>query len=46
VRVLIIYYSKYGNTEKVAKLIGEGISSIEKNEVIIKNVKDVNLKNE
>jgi len=46
VRVLIVYYSKYGNTEKVAKLIGEGISSTGDNELIIKNVKDVKLKNE
>lgn len=45
-KVLIVYDSKYGNTERVAKLIGEGISSNEKNEVIIKIVKDVNLKNE
>ena len=43
-RVLIVYYSKYGNTEKVAKLIGEGISSTEDNEVKINNVKNVNLK--
>jgi len=44
VKVLIVYYTKYGNTEKVAKLIGEGISSKEGNEVVVKNVKDVNLK--
>jgi menaquinone-dependent protoporphyrinogen IX oxidase len=44
VRVLIVYATKYGNTEKVAKLIGEGISSVEGNEVIVKNVKDINLK--
>ena len=43
-RVLIVYATKYGNTEKVAKLIGEGISSVEGNEVIVKNVKDVKLK--
>jgi flavodoxin len=41
---LIVYYTKYGNTERVAKLIAEGISSVEGNEVIVKNVKDVNLK--
>jgi flavodoxin len=45
-RVLIVYYTKYGNTEKVANLIAEGISSVEGNEVIVKNVKDVNLKDE
>jgi len=43
-RVLIVYYTKYGNTEKVANLVAEGISSVEGNEVIVKNVKDVNLK--
>jgi flavodoxin len=46
VKVLIVYYTKYGNTEKVAKLIAEGISSVEGNEVIVKNVKDVKLKEE
>jgi len=46
VKVLIVYATKYGNTEKVAKLIAEGISSIEGNEVIVSNVKDVKLKEE
>ena len=45
-RVLIAYDSKYGNTEKVAKLIAEGITSKEGNEVIVNNVKKVNLKQE
>ncbi|MFX1260005.1 MAG: flavodoxin family protein [Promethearchaeota archaeon] len=45
-KVLIVYYTKYGNTEKVAKLIAEGIKSIDSNEVIASNVKDVNLKKE
>ena len=45
-KVLIVYYTKYGNTEKVAKLIAEGITSTEANEVIVKNVKDVKLKEE
>jgi flavodoxin len=44
VKVLIVYATKYGNTENVAKLIAEGITSIEGNEVIVKNVKDVNFK--
>ncbi|MFX1281913.1 MAG: flavodoxin family protein [Promethearchaeota archaeon] len=43
-KVLIVYDTKYGNTEKVAKLIAEGITSTEANEVIVNNVKDVNLK--
>ena len=45
-RVLIVYATKYGNTEKVANLIAEGISSVEGNEVIVKNVKDIKLKEE
>ncbi len=45
-KVLIVYYTKYGNTEKVAKLIAEGITSTEGNEVIVQNVKDVKLKKE
>jgi len=45
-KVLIVYATKYGNTEKVAKLIAEGITSTEGNEVIVKNVKDVKLKEE
>jgi len=39
-----VYDTKYGNTEKVAKLIAEGIASNEGNDVIVKNVKDVKLK--
>jgi menaquinone-dependent protoporphyrinogen IX oxidase len=46
VKVLIAYDTKYGNTEKVAKLIGEGITSTEGNEVLVSNVKNVNLKKE
>jgi flavodoxin len=46
VKVLIAYDTKYGNTEQVAKLIGEGIASAEGNEVIVDNVKDINLKKE
>jgi len=45
-KTLVVYYTKYGNTEKVAKLIAEGITSIEGNEAIVKNVKDVKLKDE
>ncbi|MFW9825893.1 MAG: flavodoxin family protein [Candidatus Thorarchaeota archaeon] len=45
-KVLIAYDSKYGNTEKVAKLIAEGITSTEDNEVLVNNVKDVKLKQE
>jgi len=44
VKVLIVYDTKYGNTEKVAKLIGEGITSTGGNEVLVNKVKEVNLK--
>ena len=43
-RVLIAYATKYGNTEKVAKLIAEGITSTDSNEVIVNNVEDLKLK--
>jgi flavodoxin len=39
----MVYYTKYGNTERVANLIAEGLSSVEDNEVIAKYVKEVNL---
>ncbi|MFX1358615.1 MAG: flavodoxin family protein [Promethearchaeota archaeon] len=45
-KVLIVYYTKYGNTEKVAKLIAEGINSTDNNEVTVSNVKDINLRKE
>ena len=45
-KVLIVYDTKYGNTEKVANLIAEGITSVEENEVKVKKVKDVKLKEE
>ncbi|MFX1387970.1 MAG: flavodoxin family protein [Promethearchaeota archaeon] len=45
-KVLIVYDTKYGNTEKVAKLIAEGINFTNGNEAIVNNVKDVNLKKE
>ena len=41
---LIVYYTKYGNTEKVAKLIAEGITSTNGNEVVMNNIKDLKLK--
>ena len=45
-KVLIVYATKYGNTEKVAKLIAEGITSVDGNEAVVTKVKDVNLKKE
>ena len=45
-KILIVYGTKYGNTERVAKLIAEGITSSEGNDVIVTNVKDVKHKKE
>ena len=45
-KVLVVYDTKYGNTEKVAHLIAEGITSVEGNEAIVNNIKDVKLKKE
>lgn len=41
-KVLIIYYSRTGNTEKMAELVGEGVKG-EGVEVEIKKVEDVKL---
>jgi flavodoxin len=46
VKALIVYNTKYGNTEKVAKLIAEGITSVEGNKVEVNNVKDIKPKKE
>ena len=42
-KILIIYYTRSGNTEKLAKYIEEGIKS-EEVEVVCKKVQDVNVK--
>lgn len=39
-KVLIIYYSRSGNTKKMAELIADGVKK-EKGEVAVKDVKDV-----
>lgn len=39
-KVLIIYYSRTGNTKKMAELIGEGVKK-EGGEALVKDVKDV-----
>ena len=41
--VLIVFDTKYGNTQHVAELIADGINSVENNETEVKNVKDVDL---
>jgi len=45
-KALIVYDTKYGNTKKVAELIGEGLKSIEENEVIIEKAEEIDLNKE
>lgn len=40
-KILIVYYSMYGNTFEMAKLVAEGAKSVEGTEVIIKQVADL-----
>ena len=42
-KALIVYHTKHGNTKKVAELIGDGLKTIEENEVAIENVKEIDL---
>jgi len=41
-KVLIVFDTKHGNTQKVAELIAEGINSVEGNETVVVNVKEFN----
>lgn len=38
-RVLVVYWSKYGNTKAVAEAISKGINSTKKAEAVVKDVK-------
>jgi menaquinone-dependent protoporphyrinogen IX oxidase len=40
-KALIVYDTKYGNTQKVAELIAEGYKSIAGNEAVVENVSEV-----
>ena len=42
-KVLIVFDTKHGNTQKVAELIADGINSVEGNETEVVNVKDFDL---
>ena len=42
-KALIVYDTKHGNTKQVAELIGEGLKTIEENEVTIESVKEIDL---
>jgi len=39
--VLVLYYSKTGNTEKLAKLVAEGVESVSGVEVVLKTAGEV-----
>jgi NAD(P)H dehydrogenase (quinone) len=43
-KILIAYYSKTGNTEKIAKLIAEGAKKVAGTTVEVKNVQQINAK--
>lgn len=43
VKVLVVYESKYGNTKSLAEAIVEGMNEVEKIDVSVKELKDVNL---
>ena len=40
-KILIVYYSMYGNTFELAKHVAEGAKSVESAEVVIKQVPDL-----
>ena len=42
-KILIIYYSKTGNTKKMAEMIYEGVTSVKDIDVEIKSVEEVNV---
>ena len=42
-KVLIVFDTKHGNTQRVANLIADGIKSVESNETEVVNVKDFDL---
>ena len=43
VKVLIVYYSRTGNTERMAKAVAEGASKVEGAEVVLKRVVDASV---
>lgn len=45
-KVLVVFDTKSGNTQKVAELIADGINSVESNETKVANVKNVDLNEE
>ena len=45
-KVLIVFDTKYGNTQRVAELIADGFNSVDGNETEVVNVKSVDLNEE
>jgi len=43
IKILILYYSKTGNTEKMAKAVAEGASMVNDVKVLIKSVREARL---
>ena len=41
VKVLVVYYSRTGNTERMAKAVAEGASQVEDCEVVLKRVEEM-----
>jgi len=41
VRVLVVYYSQSGNTEKLARALNEGAASVEGTESLLRKIEDV-----
>ncbi|HOO89255.1 MAG TPA: flavodoxin family protein [Syntrophales bacterium] len=43
IKILVVYHSQTGNTEKMAEAVAQGVSSIENTEVILKKALDTSL---
>jgi NAD(P)H dehydrogenase (quinone) len=41
-KILVLYYSKGGNTRSLAEAIGEGVGQVEGIEVVLRHTRDVN----
>ncbi len=41
IKILIVYYSRYGNTEKMANYIARGVDSVDGAEAVLRTVPDV-----
>ena len=41
IKIVVLYYSRYGNTEKMAQLIARGIESVEACEAVLRTVPEI-----